>query len=199
MSWNFVALEPDSQRWQQIHGALTELGHRAIAVANTAELAAVLEAFRIDAVLLRPLGDLDSHRPVLNRLRRSGSAVYVTAEPGDPRVLSAYYALGDRSRVVRPEPDDLVIDLQRHRFRDSKPLRKRTREIAANSTPECEASRSGTQWPRVAPVQPRGNAWTERQTPPRSLTERGPTRGHQQPDVVDVRGLPAVNVRHAVG
>ena len=199
MSWNFVALEPDPARWQQIHAGLTELGHRAVAVASTAELAAVLEAFRIDAVLLRPLGDVDSHRAILQRLRRSGATVYVTAEPADPRVLSAYYSLGDLARVVRPDPEDLVIDLQRHRFRDSKPLRRRTREIAANSSPEPAASCSSTHWPRVPPVAPRQNAWTERQPPPRILTERGPTRGHEQPDVVDMRWVETVHVRHAVG
>ncbi|MEM6994535.1 MAG: hypothetical protein AAF721_28725 [Myxococcota bacterium] len=114
MVWNLVALEPDSNRWLVLRPALGQLGYRAVAVDNVRALESVLDAFDVDAVLIRPIGDLEEHTRLVARLKRMGTRVFVTAEIRRPQILSLYYALGDQTRTVRPAPLAVGTDMLRH-------------------------------------------------------------------------------------
>ncbi|MBL4687171.1 MAG: hypothetical protein JKY37_21420 [Nannocystaceae bacterium] len=114
MVWNLVALEPDSNRWLLLRPVLGQLGYRAVAVDNVRALESVIDAFDVDAVLIRPMGDIEEHARLVERFRRTGTRVFITAEIRRPQILSLYYTLGDQTRTVRMAPIALGTDMLRH-------------------------------------------------------------------------------------
>ena len=114
MVWNIVALEPDSDRWLTLRAVLGRLGHRAVAVDSVRGIESVLDAFEVEGVLIRPVGNLEEHRRLAQHLSTLGTRVYVTAEISQPQILALYYALGDQTRTVRMHPAELANDMPRH-------------------------------------------------------------------------------------
>lgn len=118
MSTTLVVLEPDAARWQDLRPRLSRIGMPGIAVDRVRGIESVIVSHGIAAVLVRPLGDIDEHRRLVSALRRRGTRVFVTAEIAQPQILSLYYGLGDQTRTVRPDPAQLVDDIQRHAHQD---------------------------------------------------------------------------------
>ena len=137
--WNLVVLDPDSNHWQLVRGMLERMGHRPIAVDSIEGLESVLDAYDVESVLIRPVGDLEDHRRLARRLQRLGTRVFVVADITALRVLSIYYALGDQTRTVRPHPAELAADMIRHarRLVDALPPVPEfgTHVVAANDPP----------------------------------------------------------------
>lgn len=114
MVWNLVALEPDADRWLVIRPLLAQLGYRAVAVQDVRALESVVDAYDVDVVLIRPVGKISEHCRLAALLRKTGTRVFVTAEVSRPRILSLYYALGEQTRTLRPEPRQLGLDILHH-------------------------------------------------------------------------------------
>jgi len=113
-----VVLEPDAVRWEQLRPRLARIGMPGVAVDEVHAVETMINAYGIDAVLVRPIGDIEDHRRLVAVLRREGTQVFVTAEISQPQILSLYYGLGEQTRTVRPDTEQLVEDLQRHAHQD---------------------------------------------------------------------------------
>ena len=118
MSTTLVVLEPDAARWQELRPRLSRIGMPGIMVDEVRGIESVIASYGVDAVLIRPIGDINEHRRLVSMLRRKGTRVFVTAEIAQPQILSLYYGLGDQTRTVRPDPAQLVDDIQRHAHQD---------------------------------------------------------------------------------
>lgn len=118
MSTTLVAFEPDANRWQDLRLRLSRIGMPGIAVDRVRGIESVIASYGVAAVLVRPIGDIDEHRRLVSMLACKGTRVFVTAEIAQPQILSLYYGLGDQTRTVRPDPAQLVDDMQRHAHHD---------------------------------------------------------------------------------
>lgn len=114
MSTTLVALEPDADRWDELRPRLSRIGMPGVAVGEVRGIESVIASYGVTAVLVRPIGNTDEHRRLVSMLRRTGTRVFVTADIAQPQILSLYYGLGNQTRTVRPDPAQLVDDIQRH-------------------------------------------------------------------------------------
>lgn len=113
---DFVALEPDPERWQIIRSGLKAIGRDGVAVSTPTALAAVLATCTVEEVLIGPHGTADEHAQALMFLRSraaEGTRIRVVGDRGAPRRVAEYLRLGPRVRVIEPSEASMsTLDLR---------------------------------------------------------------------------------------